>query len=55
MFCRGLGERNVESSVEDGGLACKDSNGSLKAFIRTLRYFDLRFCGSGYLGLNNQL
>ena len=30
MFCGNLEEENVESSVEDGNLACEVSEGSLK-------------------------
>lgn len=30
IFCRSLKDKNVEGSVEDRGLACKVSGGSLK-------------------------
>jgi len=33
VFCRSL-EDNVENSAEDGGLACKISEGRLKTLIR---------------------
>ena len=35
MFCGSLEDRNVESSTEDGGLACEVSEGSLKTLSET--------------------
>ena len=35
MLCRSL-EDNVENSAEDGGLACKISEGRLKMLIRAI-------------------
>jgi hypothetical protein len=36
MFCRSLEDKNVESSVEDGGITCEISEGQLKTLSRLL-------------------
>jgi hypothetical protein len=54
MFFRSLEDKNVESSAEDGGLACEISEERLKT-IRAICYLGLRFCGSGHQELKNQL
>jgi hypothetical protein len=41
MLCRSL-EDNVENSVEDGGLACKISEGKLKTLFRTIAVLIVR-------------
>jgi hypothetical protein len=45
-------EDNVESSAEDGDLACEISERKIRLHQS---YFDLGFFDSGYLGLKNQL
>ena len=51
MFYRILEDKSVESSADDGGLACDVSEGSKDS----TRPYVLRICGSGQMKLKNSL
>ena len=54
MLCRSL-EDNVENSVEDGGLACKISEGRLKILFRATAILIVKVLWFWLVGLKNQL
>ena len=39
LFCRGLGDKNVEDNAKDGGLACEVSEESLKTLTGPFGFF----------------
>jgi hypothetical protein len=53
LFCGSLEDKSVEGNVEDGSLACDVSEGRLETLIRTICYFELRFCRWDQLGLKS--
>ena len=55
MFYRHLEDKSVESSADDGGLACDVSKGSLKTLRGLFAILNEYFCNSDPHELKSQL